>query len=134
MPKFSKISKDRLSTCDMRLQKIFNEAIKTYDCTIMCGYRSAEEQNKAYDNKKSKLKYPQSKHNKKPSMAVDVAPYYKHKGIDWNDIGGFYMFAGYIKRIAYDMGYSIRYGGDWDRDNQTKDQNFNDLVHYEIIG
>jgi peptidoglycan L-alanyl-D-glutamate endopeptidase CwlK len=82
MPKFSRISKKRLETCDIRLQNIFNEVVKTYDCSILCGYRTKQEQNNAFNKGRSKLKYPHSKHNKYPSKAVDVAPYYKKRGIN----------------------------------------------------
>lgn len=27
----------------------------------------------------------------------------------------------------------IRWGGDWDRDHDVKDQTFNDLVHFEVV-
>jgi hypothetical protein len=30
------------------------------------------------------------------------------------------------------MGIKIRWGGDWDMDTETKDNNFDDLVHFEI--
>jgi hypothetical protein len=39
---------------------------------------------------------------------------------------------GMIRGIAQQLGYDIRYGGDWDSDGQTKDNNFDDLVHIEI--
>jgi peptidoglycan L-alanyl-D-glutamate endopeptidase CwlK len=52
-----------------------NEVIKTYDITIVCGYRGEAEQNKAYLLGKSKLKFPKSAHNKRPAIAVDVYPY-----------------------------------------------------------
>lgn len=134
MPRFGRSSRARLYTCDPLLIEIFEEVVKTWDCAIVCGHRSEEEQNKAYNEKKSKLKFPQSKHNEFPSKAVDVAPYYSNVGIDWNDLGGFYMFAGYVKRVAEQMGYTLRYGGDWDGDKRTKDQTFNDLPHWEILG
>lgn len=133
MPYFSNSSKAKLEMCDQRLQDIFNEVIKTVDCTIVCGHRNKEDQNAAYAKGHSKLKYPQSKHNQYPSMAVDVAPYYANVGIDWNDLGGFYMFAGYVMRVAYEKGVSLRYGGDWDGDRRTTDQTFNDLPHFEIL-
>ena len=129
MPKFSKSSRNKLETCDQRLQDIFNEVIKTWDCTIMCGYRGEYEQNQAYHNRKSGLKFPQSKHNKSPSKAVDVAPY----PIDWNDTIAFASFAGYVKRVAEEQGVQIRWGGDWNRDGFNKDQTFNDLPHFEIL-
>ncbi len=132
MPKFSKRSQDKLNTCDQRLIRLFEEVVKDYDCTVIYGHRTKEEQDRAYQEKKSKLKYPQSKHNKYPSMAVDVAPWFPEMGIDWEDYGAFYMFAGYVMKTAKDMGISIRNGGDWDSDHQTKDQRFNDLVHFEL--
>lgn len=129
MPKFSKRSQDRLNTCDPRLIEIFTEVVKTWDCSVLCGTRSEADQNKAYDEGRSKLKFPQSKHNGLPSKAVDVAPY----PINWKDLGAFYMFAGYVMRTAEQMGYKVRFGGDWDGDKKTKDQSFNDLPHFEIV-
>jgi len=129
MLNFSKRSLSKLETCDERLQRLFKEVVKTWDCKILCGHRSMEEQNKAFDEGRSKLMYPQSNHNALPSMAVDVAPY----PIDWHDLGSFYMFAGYVMRTAEEMGIAIRYGGDWDGDKKTADQHFNDLPHFEIL-
>ncbi len=134
MPHFSKASKRKLETCDPRLQEIFNEVVKKWDCTIVCGYRGEYEQNQAYHDGKSQLKFPESKHNSSPSTAVDVVPYYSNVGIDWDDLGGFYMFAGYVIRVAENLGYKIRYGGDWNGNKRTADQNFNDLPHFELIG
>ena len=81
MPKFSKKSKAKLNTCDKRLIELFNKVVKKFDCTIIEGHRSKDRQNKLFDEGKSKLQYPNGKHNATPSMAVDVAPY----PIDWND-------------------------------------------------
>ena len=52
------------------LQNLFNEVIKDRDCTILCGYRGKEEQEKAVSEGNSKLHYPHSKHNYNPSCAV----------------------------------------------------------------
>lgn len=128
MPSFSQTSKDRLATCDARLQKVFNEVIKHFDCTILEGHRGEEAQNEAYASGHSKLKYPKGKHNATPSKAVDVAPW----PVDWSDTKRFYYFAGFVMGIAKSMGIKLRFGGDWDRDTQLKDNKFNDLVHWEI--
>jgi len=128
MPKFSKKSLSKLETCDKRLQDLFLKVVKKFDCTILEGYRSKDRQNKLFDEGKSKLKYPKGKHNSLPSKAVDVAPY----PIDWNDRERFTYFAGYVIGIAYQMGLKIRWGGDWDMDTQVKDNNFDDLPHFEI--
>jgi len=128
MNTFSKTSLSRLETCHPLLQTLFCEILKTDDCTIICGNRGEKEQNEAYSAGKSGVQFPCSRHNAYPSLAVDVAPY----PIDWADTGRFYMFAGKVKMIASQMIIGIRYGGDWDGDSFTKDQKFNDLVHFEL--
>ena len=128
MPRFSKKSLSKLETCDKRIQDLFLRVVKKFDCTIIEGHRSKNRQNKLFDEGKSKLKYPKGKHNAIPSKAVDVAPY----PIDWNDRERFTYFAGYVLGIAYEMGLKIRWGGDWDMDTQVKDNNFDDLPHFEI--
>lgn len=129
MYKFSKKSKEKLETCHPDLQRLFNEVIKGYDCTVIQGLRSKEEQDEYYRTGKSKVQWPNSKHNSDPSEGVDVAPY----PIQWNNTKRFHHFAGYVKGIAHMMGISIRCGNDWDRDNDLDDQTFNDLVHFELI-
>ena len=42
MPRYSKKSKQRLASCDKRLQDVFNEVIKHVDCSILEGHRSKE--------------------------------------------------------------------------------------------
>lgn len=128
MPAFSGRSAHKLSSCHKDLQDIFYEVIKHFDCTILCGHRSAEEQDRYFDEGKSKLRWPNSRHNKLPSEAVDVAPY----PIDWEDVGRFRYFAGFVMGIAASMGVKLRWGGDWDRDTEVKDNKFNDLPHFEI--
>jgi len=130
MPKFSQSSLDKLATCDRRLQQVFNEAIKHFDCTVTEGHRGEEAQNRAFAEGKSKLKFPFGNHNSMPSKAVDVYPY----PIDMNDTKRFYYFAGFVMGIATSMGIKLRFGGDWDGDTQINDQKFNDLVHWEIVG
>ena len=131
MYKFSDISRNRLKTCDILLQQLFEYIIIKYDCSIICGYRGKTEQNRAFKEGKSKKKYPESKHNTFPSRAVDVAPYIAGKGISW-DKDQCYYFAGYVKGIADSLNIPIRCGADWDKDNDINNQIFNDLVHFEI--
>ena len=130
MSKFSARSESRLFTCDKRLQKLFNKVVEEFDCTIIEGHRDEERQNEMFRTGKSQLKFPDGKHNSIPSKAVDVAPY----PIDWNDREYFTYFAGYVKGIAATMGIKIRWGGDWDGDWQVKDNNFDDLPHFELLG
>jgi len=131
MPSFGKVSKQRLSTCDKPLIDLFNEVVKHFDCFVVCGTRSKEDQEAAFNAGNSKLHYPNSKHNNLPSKAIDVAPYL-NGAINWDPRECLY-FAGVVKGIAAMMGIKIRYGGDWDSDNNIIENKFNDLVHFEIL-
>ena len=128
MPKFGKTSKRRLKTCEKDLQDLFSEVVKYFDCSVLVGYRGRNEQDNAYESGHSKVKWPNGKHNKKPSFAVDVAPY----PVDWEDRERFIYFGGFVKGCAFRMGISLRWGGDWDNDTQLSDNNFDDLVHFEL--
>jgi peptidoglycan L-alanyl-D-glutamate endopeptidase CwlK len=126
MPSFSKRSKDRLNTCHENLQILCNEVIKDFDFTVICGHRGEADQNRAYESGLSELKYPDSKHNTIPSLAVDIAPYSKMlKGIDWNDQSAFKELAACMKFNARKLGIRIRWGGEFSR--------LKDLVHFELI-
>ena len=128
MPRFGRRSRKNLETCNEDLQELFNEVIKYFDCTVIQGHRGKEEQNKYFDEGKSKVKYPNGRHNANPSNAVDVVPY----PIDWKDTDRMYYFAGFVKGVAASMGIPIRWGGDWDNDTEVKDTNFKDLPHFEL--
>jgi len=129
MASFGTKSAQNLLTCDIELQTLFNEVVKHFDCSVLCGHRAEEEQNEAFRNNGSTLKWPDSKHNRKPSKAVDVVPY----PIDWEKLNRFYYFGGFVKGIADKLGIKIRWGGDWDNDTLTEDQKFKDLPHFELI-
>jgi hypothetical protein len=129
MPKFSAISKERLATCDERIQRVMNEVINHFDCVIIEGHRNEADQNRAYSQGKSKLKFPNGKHNSLPSKAVDVMPY----PLDWKDTKRICYFAGYVMATALSMGIKLRWGYDWDGDKDLNDQTFYDGPHYELV-
>jgi len=63
--------------------------------------------------------------------AVDLAPY----PIDWNNTKRFYYMAGMMKVLASKHlpdGWYLRWGGNWDNDEDLDDQKFMDLLHFEI--
>ncbi len=128
MPYFGTRSKQRLATCDERLQKVFNEVIKYVDCSVLEGHRGQERQDKLYEEGKTKLKFPNGRHNMAPSNAVDVTPY----PVDWDDRERQTLFAGFVLGIARSMGVRLRWGGDWDMDFQVLDNRFDDFPHFEI--
>ena len=128
MPKFGKSSKERLATCDERLQEVFNEVIKFVDCSVLEGHRGQERQDQLYIDGKTKVKYPNGRHNSKPSNAVDCTPY----PIDWADRERQTLFAGFVLGVARAKGIKLRWGGDWDMDFQVMDNRFDDFPHFEV--
>lgn len=123
MYKFGKTSQDRLNTCHPDLIKLMETAIKgsPLDFSIICGYRNKEDQDRAFRDGKSELKYPAGKHNKIPSLAVDIAPY----PTDWDDTKKFKEISKHIKKVARDLDISLWWGGDWSR--------LKDYPHYELL-
>lgn len=129
MPSFGLRSINKLAECDDRLQKVFNEVIKHFDCSVLVGRRDEPTQEEMFHTGKSKLHWPDSKHNLNPSKAADVAPY----PINWKDRERFTYFAGFVLGIAASMGIKLRWGGDWDADTEVFDNGFDDLPHFEVV-
>lgn len=129
MPKFGKTSLARRATLHPDLQGIVDEAIQVVDFFIATGHRSEAEQNAAFDKKVSQKRWPESKHNKTPSEAMDVVPW----PTQWACEKQIYLLAGVIKAIAHSRGVKIRWGGDWDSDGDLTDQRFNDPCHFELV-
>lgn len=117
--RFSKLSLSRLETCDIRLQDIMHEVIKTRDIIILCGRRGQKEQDAAYYAGNSRLMFPHSKHNCYPSLAIDIALY----PLDWKDIDGFVSLSKSVLEVAKDMNIELTWGGEW---------KMRDYPHYEI--
>jgi len=126
MPSFSKSSMLHLITCHKDLQTLFFEVIKTYDCTVTCGFRNKADQEKAFDAGTSQLHFPFGKHNRNPSYAVDVVPY----PVDWNDLERFKEMSVVVKSTINNLkegrkiASNIAWGGDW--------ATFKDYPHWEI--
>lgn len=129
MPKFGPVSTANLAQAHPDLQDLFNEVIKHFDCSVICGHRGEKEQTAAFVADASKVQWPDSKHNQYPSMAVDVIPYPS----DWEDTARMTYLAGVVMGIAKMKGISIRWGRDWDSDTDLNDQTFNDYPHFELV-
>ena len=122
--KFSRESLDNLHGVDSRLQDLAFRVLSIIDCKIISGRRTESEQIALVAEGKSRTM--KSRHL--VGKALDMVPY----PLDWGDTCRFYYFAGIVKGVAHEMGIPIRWGGDWDSDNDLRDQKFNDLVHFEI--
>lgn len=120
MAKFSTKSFSKLSSCTRDIQTILQEVVKYRDCTIVEGHREAEAQHDHW-KKGRKLKRPSdikiadnweiinkskvvtykdgytklSKHQKYPSIAIDVVPYPEM----WNSKEAFHEFRGVVKYV-----------------------------------
>lgn len=138
MYELSKSSKEKLETCDKRLIFIVLSAIKIskIDFGVSCGHRSIEEQQRLFKEDKNKSRVDgiktKGKHNFSPSKAVDLFAYVD--GAISYEIADLSYIAGIIDAVANQLGYKVRWGGNWDGDGIIiKDQNFNDLPHFEIV-
>ena len=133
MYKFGKSSEDRLSSVHPDLVRVCRRMLGygILDATVVQGRRGKEDQDRAFKEGKSKLKYPQSRHNSDPSEAVDIAPFVNGK-VSWNTQHCL-VLAGLMLAAASELGVKVRWGGNWDRDGEpVTDQTFNDLVHFEL--
>lgn len=137
MSKFSQASKDRLATCDARLQSICNEAIEIVDFVVLQGHRGQQEQDEAFRTGKSQKQWPHGNHNAVPSKAIDLAPYLPQVKIDWNDLIALGRLMGVIQAVAHRHGVKLRFGLDWDGDfrsvDKDPDEGFMDAPHIELL-
>lgn len=132
MYSFGKHSKKQLDTLHEDLKDVLNAAIKYVDFTIVEGLRDEKSQMMYFSQGKTKVQYPYSKHNKTPSLAVDIVPWVKGIGTDWNNRERFKNIVFFIKGIAFSKGIELRLGIDWDSDFYSLDHSFIDLPHIEL--
>jgi peptidoglycan L-alanyl-D-glutamate endopeptidase CwlK len=157
MPKLSSKSISILVTCSQNIQDVMRVAIvKGPDFSVISGRRSKAEQ-----AEKVRLGYSKtmkSKHvadDPELSHAIDIGPYIPDYGLIigtseqvksiaakhsmstiavqmriWKQYG---LLAGYIMRVAEDMQIPLTWGGDWDRDWNAIENNFEDLGHFEEV-
>ena len=128
--KFSKQSLEKLETCHPDLQKLFGKVLESglFDLTVVEGVRTLERQKQLVAEGKSKTL--NSKHL--DGSAVDVA-IYKNGKIDWDDSKAYYVLAGIVYTLAKQEGISVRWGGNWECNQDYDDTTFLDLVHWEIL-
>ena len=134
MPKYSRTSKANLSGAHRDLQAVFKEIIKFYDCSILFGYRSPAEQFKIWQNGRTirggryvkigpvstycdGYKRP-SKHNARPSDAIDARPYPYPRNAEKRDrefwyFAGVFMATAEAMRKAGKIRSRFEWGGRW---------------------
>lgn len=97
-----------LGTCESELQRLFLEVCKFEECKVLCGFRDEEAQNGLFTTGMSEKRFPKSKHNVFPSLAVDVIPYNSQAPTPSRERLNY--FGGYVKGVADQLGIKISWG------------------------
>lgn len=121
----------KLKTCDYRLILLAHEVDKRFPIQIICGERNEKDQEHAYQNGMSKLRFPNSKHNinkeqgRAKSHALDAVPDPDNNPatLNWNDIEAFELMCLTFEQVADELGVKIRLGRDF---------KFKDFPHIEL--
>jgi peptidoglycan L-alanyl-D-glutamate endopeptidase CwlK len=134
--RYGRRSKERLAAADGDLRRVLERALGygLMDITILQSVRSREDQERAFAEKRSRVHWPNSKHNVlregDPAEAVDAAPYVN--GAASYNYNHCCFLAGLVQAAASELGVSVRWGGNWDMDGEpVTDHDFQDLVHFE---
>jgi len=128
--KLTDASLAKLATCHPDLRRVVMHAAKTHDFFVVCGWRGEKDQNLAYDQKRSQVRWPDGKHNRLDedgvplSDAVDLVPFDPltgrtlwEIGPHWGELAAGMFAAASICRVE------IAWGGDWPQ--------FKDLPHFQ---
>lgn len=148
--------KPKLSDADVRLQLVFDLLMKHYPYLLLEVKRDPAYQDELFLKGATKLRgsNPSAKHCATPAKAIDAAPkqlpakwgeidyerLMKLRGVEFNrainqafkERAKFYHFAGFVMGFAKAHNIDLRWGGDWDNDQDFNDQSFDDLVHFEL--
>lgn len=128
----NKTSLEKLKTCHPDIQRLAHAVDAVFPIQCICGSRNKVEQDKAFQNGMSKLKYPKSKHNvgkeagRELSDAGDFVPDPDRNPatIDWGDIKSFELMCITFEQKADELGINIRLGRDF---------KFKDFPHIERL-
>ena len=139
MPSFGPASLANLRSVHTDLIRLCQHVVQGYDCTVLEGVRSADQQR--LNVAKGVSKTLDSKHvltgGRQFAEAVDMAPY----PLRWpkrdsptyqKDLARFYCFGGYVMSAARCLNVPLRWGGDWAGTWDFAANAFDDLVHFEL--
>lgn len=138
--RLSSRSLSRLDGVHPKLIEIVKRAIQItkQDFVVLEGVRTPERQRELYAQGRSKpgrkvtwtLK---SNHFVNPitgfGHAVDICPY----PIDWNDTSKFDAIAVAMMKAAKELGVVIRWGANWDMDEDIREKGEFDSPHWELV-
>lgn len=140
MAVFSVRSERALANCDIKLQEVLKAAIRRTDFAVIYGYRTPAEQWELYKQGREKKgerwikvgatvtncdgKKVMSKHNRRPSQAVDIAPCGRDGKVMWTNIDAFERLATVVLDEARRLGVRLQWGGLW---------KMKDYPHFELV-
>jgi peptidoglycan LD-endopeptidase CwlK len=126
----------RLESIHPNLRRVVEHASKNCYIFVVCGYRGQHDQDLAFEQGFSKVKYPNSKHNRSAdplfpnqSDAVDLCPF----PIDWKDIGKFRQIYDAMLAASNELNIPIRAGADFNGDGKVGNDKFIDWPHFELV-
>jgi peptidoglycan L-alanyl-D-glutamate endopeptidase CwlK len=121
---------------------LVDELIKHVDVSLVSGLRDFKEQELLFGRGASKLRWPESKHNRtldpllesietEKSDAVDIIPYPS----GYEDVEQMVYVMGLLRALAFAKGIPIRCGLDWNGDGDLNNGagEFYDVGHCELV-
>lgn len=117
----NKTSRSKLEQCHQDIIRLALAVDNIFPIQCICGARNKEEQDKAFEEKKSNLKFPHSKHNinpdekRKKSHAADFVPDPDRNPatLDWGDIKSFEVMCLTFEQVADELNIKIKLGRDF---------------------
>ncbi|HEA65367.1 MAG TPA: hypothetical protein ENI07_00880 [Desulfobacterales bacterium] len=119
MPNLTERDMLRLATCDVRWQMLLPKIAEKMWLMVIGGHRNEEKQNEAFRNGLTQVRWPNSKHNLEPSLAVDLAPL----PLDWKNTRHFFELAAHVWAESLKNDVSVIWGGSF---------SFGDYGHFEL--
>jgi peptidoglycan L-alanyl-D-glutamate endopeptidase CwlK len=137
---WGKRSLECFMTLHPMMQQLMDAVLIQTDIKIQYGLRDQKQQDSFYKKGTSRLKYPNSKHNKTddPHMkdkryllsdAVDITPYPKEYQATAQDL---IDLSKIVFAEATRLGIKIRWGGDFNGDGDKTKNDAWDKYHYEL--
>ncbi|MBN9219533.1 MAG: hypothetical protein J0I79_16430 [Mesorhizobium sp.] len=128
---FGPISEARLKDLHPDLVRVYRRAMSWQLLDFMI-LETVRTQAAANDNAAKGTGIKSSKHLRQPdgfAHACDAVPY----PVDWKDTKRFDFLAGVIAAAAKVEDVAVRWGGNWDGDNDFHDNSLEDLPHFELV-
>lgn len=122
-------SRYELDSVDIRLRKLINELRHIRSVSVIRGHVGRSAQNITYFYGRSCHRFPHSKHNRMPSLAVDIVPVtFTHNNVEES-----YLIAGMMMALAWKSNIKIVWGMDTKLKIGQSDHIDCESGHFEIV-